>query len=106
MAHVNGDKVRLITRNDNDWTARFRVVADALQEIQVETAIFDGEVVSLDAHGVSNFQKLQNSLKTGDDKSLAYYVFDLPYLNGFDLTEAPLVDRKAILGARAARSQP
>ncbi len=94
VAHLNGGKVRLVTRNDNDWTMRFHVVAEALGEVPVETAIFDGEVVSLNDRGVSNFQKLQNALKTGDDASLVYYVFDLPYLNGYDLTNVPLVERK------------
>jgi bifunctional non-homologous end joining protein LigD len=97
LAHVGGPKVRLITRNDNDWTARFQIVADALAEYPLESTVFDGEVVALDDHGVSNFQKLQNSLKTGDDSSLVYYVFDAPYLNGYDLTEVPLIDRKAVL---------
>ncbi|HEX4415080.1 MAG TPA: DNA ligase D [Lacipirellulaceae bacterium] len=106
VAHVNGGKVRLVTRNDNDWTKRFQVVADALTEISVEVAIFDGEVVSLDEHGVSNFQKLQNALKTGDDATLVYYVFDLPYLNGYDLTEVPLVDRKETLARLLLSANP
>ena len=98
IARIDGpNKVRLFTRNDNDWTPRFQVIADALAEIPIASAILDGEVVALDEHGISNFQKLQNSLKTGDDSSLVYYVFDAPYLEGYDLTDVPLVNRKEIL---------
>ena len=71
--------------------ARFHVVADALAELPIKNAILDGEVVSLDADGISNFQQLQNSLKTRRRPiRSSYYVFDVPYLNGYDLTDTPL----------------
>jgi len=101
-----GNKPRLITRNDNDWTARFQVVAEALAKLPVRNAILDGEVVSLDERGVSNFQQLQNSLKTGDVESLAYYVFDAPYLEGFDLSNVPLVARKEALARLLLANNP
>jgi bifunctional non-homologous end joining protein LigD len=63
----------------------------------LKTAILDGEVVSLDTHGISNFQQLQNTMKRGDEENLVYYVFDLPYFAGYDLTEVPLVERKELL---------
>ena len=98
LAHIDGPKkIRLLSRNDNDWTARFQVIADALAKLPIKSAILDGEVVSLDAHGISNFQQLQNSLKTGDTDSLVYYIFDVPYLNGYDLTGVPQIDRKQVL---------
>jgi bifunctional non-homologous end joining protein LigD len=97
LAEVRGGKVKLVTRRGNDWTARFRVVADAVKQLKLKNAILDGEVVSLDEHGVSNFQQLQNLMKRGDKESLVYYVFDCPYLEGYDLTEAPLIGRKDIL---------
>lgn len=107
LAHINGTgKVRLITRNDNDWTVRFGVVANAVADLPLQSAILDGEVVSLDANGVSNFQKLQNSLKTGDSASLVYYVFDLPYLEGYDLTDVPLVKRKELLAGVLLATNP
>jgi bifunctional non-homologous end joining protein LigD len=98
LAHIDGPKkIRLISRNDKDWTLRFQVIADALVDLPLKSAILDGEVVSLDAHGISNFQQLQNSLKTGDTDSLVYYIFDVPYLNGYDLTDVPLINRKQVL---------
>ena len=68
----------------NDWTHRFRSIAEALESLPVEQAILDGEVVSLDERGISDFQQLQNQLKRGDDATLAYYLFDMPYFDGYD----------------------
>lgn len=107
LAHIDGaGKVRLITRNDNDWTTRLRIVADEVAKLPVRAGILDGEVVSLDPHGVSNFQKLQNSLKTGDSASLVYYVFDLPFVEGYDLTNVPLVTRKEVLAGVLLAANP
>lgn len=107
LAHIDGpQKIRLISRNDNDWTARFQVIANALAELRIKSAILDGEVVSLDSHGVSNFQQLQNSLKTGDVKSLVYYVFDVPYLDGYSLMDVPLIDRKEVLARLLLTTNP
>lgn len=58
----------------------------------------DGEVVSADAAtGRSNFSQLQGDLKSGREDRLAYYVFDLLYLDGFDLRAAPLAERRRVL---------
>jgi bifunctional non-homologous end joining protein LigD len=104
LAVFDGGKVRLLTRKNNDWTARFRSVADALEQLPYRKAILDGEVVSLNEHGVSDFQQLQNQLKRGDVDSLAYFIFDIPYFEGYDLTGTPLIERKEflkrVLGAR------
>jgi bifunctional non-homologous end joining protein LigD len=97
LAIVEKGKVRLVTRRGNDWTHRFRPVADALKRLELTAAILDGEVVSLDNQGISNFQQLQNSMKSGNPDSLVYYAFDVPYLLGFDLTKTQLAERKEVL---------
>jgi len=97
LAVFRDGKVRLITRRGNDWTQRFKSVADALEELPITQAILDGEVVSLDEKGISNFQKLQNQLKRGDVQSLAFYLFDVPHFEGYDLTDTPLIERKNFL---------
>jgi bifunctional non-homologous end joining protein LigD len=106
IAIVKDGKVRLLSRNDNDWTAKFRPVADAVAQLPIKNAILDGEVVSLDKKGVSNFQQLQNVLRRGDAASLVYYLFDVPYLEGYDLTETPLVDRKEVLARLLLSTNP
>jgi bifunctional non-homologous end joining protein LigD len=106
LAFVDGGKVRLVTRNGKDWTDRFTTVASAVQAVPVQSAILDGEIVSLDDEGRSNFQQLQNLLKRGNTDALVYYVFDLPYLNGFDLTGVPLVERKKVLATLIVPRSP
>jgi bifunctional non-homologous end joining protein LigD len=106
LALVRNGKVNLVTRRGNDWTARFQSVADAVAELPLKSAILDGEVVSLDEHGISNFQQLQNLMKRGDKQALVYYVFDLPYLEGFDLTETPLLARKEVLAGALLSANP
>jgi len=106
LAFVENGKVRILSRNENDWTARFQSVADALKTLPIKNAILDGEVVSLDKQGLSNFQQLQNLLKQGDDKSLVYYLFDVPYLLGYDLTQTRLRDRKEVLARLLLSANP
>jgi bifunctional non-homologous end joining protein LigD len=97
LAFVRHGRVRLVTRRGNDWTLRFPSVAQAVAELPIDQAIFDGEVVALSDQGISEFQRLQNVLKRGDESSLVYYVFDLPHYEGYDLTNSRLLDRKELL---------
>jgi bifunctional non-homologous end joining protein LigD len=105
LAFLRDGKARLVTRRGNDWTHRFRSIAEALESLPIERAILDGEVVSLDERGISNFQQLQNQLKRGDDSTLAYYLFDIPYFDGYKLTDTPLLERKRLL-ERVLAAQP
>jgi len=89
--------VRLITRGGKDWTSRFRPIADAIARLPVERAIIDGEATIVDQNGVTSFQKLQNAIKAKDFAGLVFFVFDLLYLDGYDLTRTPLLERKQLL---------
>jgi bifunctional non-homologous end joining protein LigD len=97
LAFIEKSKVRLATRNGNDWTHKFPTLAKAVAELNLDSAILDGEVVSLDEEGLPNFQQLQNLPKRRDDSELVIYFFDLPYYGGYSLTETPLVERKELL---------
>ncbi|RJQ65504.1 MAG: DNA ligase D [Desulfobacteraceae bacterium] len=97
LAFKKDTRVRLITRNRKDWTDRFSSVERALQKLPVDDIVTDGEVVVKKADGTTDFQALQNVLKGVDSGKLTYYVFDLLYLKGFDLTRTPLIDRKELL---------
>jgi bifunctional non-homologous end joining protein LigD len=96
LAHLNKGKVTLWSRNRKDWTAKFPNVVKALKSFPATTAILDGEIVALDAKGRPSFQKLQQSIKAGSS-SLVYQIFDIIYLDGFDLTRSTLRIRKSIL---------
>ncbi|WP_428491098.1 DNA ligase D [Rhodopila sp.] len=94
LASLDRGKVRLLTRNGNDWTDRLPAVARAVGRLHVEQAMLDGELVALDRDGVPNFPALQAALSGGRDQTLVYYLFDLLHLDGWDLRPSGLHDRK------------
>jgi len=96
-ARLDHGGVRLLTRKQQDWTHRFKPVAEAVAALPAATALLDGEVVVEDENGISNFSLLQTGLKEGRSDRLVYYVFDLLHLDGRDLTAEPLLARKAAL---------
>jgi bifunctional non-homologous end joining protein LigD len=97
LCRIDNGRVSLLTREAQDWTARFKPLADAANELPVQQAILDGEIVALEADGTTNFQLLQNSLSQKTPAKLVYFVFDLLYIDGQDLTSSPVLARKKIL---------
>jgi bifunctional non-homologous end joining protein LigD len=97
LAYVQNGRVTLRTRAGNDWTDRFPSIAEAIAALGIESGILDGEIVVLAQDGTSDFQALQNVMSAGRDDQLVYFVFDLPYFDGYDLTSVPLLERKAVL---------
>ena len=106
QARIDGRETRLFTRKALDWTARFRGIADALAGLGLGSALIDGEVVVEDETGISSLNNLQADLKTGRRERFKYYVFDLLYCDGYDLTKATLLDRKKLLQDIAAGLSP
>lgn len=96
LAFKHGREVKLITRNQNNWTDKFQLIADELQRIPFDNVVFDGEVVVLNNKHHSDFQLLQNSIKQGH-ASFIYYIFDLLYFDKMSLLTLPLIKRKGIL---------
>lgn len=90
-------EIRLLTRNRHDWTERYRPIAKALSSLPCKSAVIDGEVVVQDARGVTRIGLLEKALAEGQSQNLIFFAFDLCYLDGFDLKESPLVDRKQAL---------
>jgi bifunctional non-homologous end joining protein LigD len=96
MAAVNYGQVELYSRNNKSFNLKFPSVYEALKDIKA-SAVIDGEIVALDKDGKPSFQLLQNH--KDEELNLVYYVFDILYLNGKDLKELPLVQRKEYLKA-------
>src|ERR1700679_3850794 len=96
QVHLANTAVKVFTRRGHDWTSRFKKIADDAWHINAGSAIIDGEVIVPSEDGVSDFSVLQNELR-GKSNKLMLYAFDLLYLNGFDLRNAPLFERKALL---------
>ncbi len=96
-ARLDHGRVQLLTRRGQDWTRRFTLIAEAVAALPAETALLDGELVVENDKGISSFSSLQTDLKEGRSDRFVYWVFDLLHLDGRDLTERPLVARKAAL---------
>jgi bifunctional non-homologous end joining protein LigD len=87
----------MYSRNQRSFNKRFPDIVRSLEQLGHE-AVLDGEVVALDDEGKSRFEWLINPEgPRGNKGQLAYYVFDLLYLDGHDLRTVPLVRRKALL---------
>ncbi|SAK87778.1 DNA ligase D [Caballeronia arationis] len=91
--------VQVWTRNGNDWTAKFSRQVTALEQLEIDSGWLDGEAVVLDDRGLPDFQALQNAFDAGRPQDIVVYWFDVPFLNGYDLRQVPLVQRRAILKA-------
>lgn len=98
LAFVEGGKARLVTREGQDWTSRLRPLAEALSAaLPVGEAVLDGEAVALQPDGTTSFAALQQALSDKRPERLHLYLFDLLHLEGWDLREIPLAERKALL---------
>lgn len=97
LARIDGKDIRLFTRNGHDWSAKLPRQVEALRKLKLKSGWLDGEVMVVDAEGVADFQALQNAFDAHDDSALTYYLFDAPWLDGRDLRDAPLHERRAAL---------
>jgi bifunctional non-homologous end joining protein LigD len=97
LARFSENQVRLFTRSGRDWTDKLPHLARELQRLSLDGAWLDGEIVVLRPDGRSSFQALQNAFEGGADAKIVYYVFDAPFLDGRDLRQLPLRERKARL---------
>ncbi|QJQ10283.1 DNA ligase D [Pseudomonas putida] len=94
LARIDGDDIRLFTRNGHDWSAKMPRQVEALKALGLDSAWLDGEMVVVDDNGVADFQALQNAFDTEHDERITYYLFDLPWLGGEDLRALPLKRRR------------
>ena len=95
VAYTENGSVRLITRNGQDYTAKFQAVADPLLNFaDGRCLVLDGEVVIIDSKGKTDFQALQNYIKNPRGNRLSYMVFDLLAIDGEDIRKKPLTFRK------------
>lgn len=97
IAMVEGSQARLVTRGGLDWTRRYGDLPAAFAKLGVKEAVIDGEIVVLDAKGISRFAALQDALSEGAGNRLVFYAFDLLHLDGWDLRAVPLHKRKDLL---------
>jgi bifunctional non-homologous end joining protein LigD len=94
---VDGDRIQLLSRRGKDWTAQFPEICAAARKLPVKTALIDGEAAVLMPDGRTSFQALQNFFGAGSRAGLVFFAFDLLHLDGQDLSELPLEERKRAL---------
>src|SRR6266853_560688 len=97
IATKDHGKVSLLSRNQNDLTARFPEIVEAVKNLPEDECVLDGEVVALDEEGRSSFQLLQAREMEGRKSSIYFYAFDLLQVNGKSLASLPLEARKNVL---------
>lgn len=105
LAFRLGTEVRLLSRNRKENTERYPEIVEALQGLDLQDFIVDGEVIAFEGN-VSSFSKLQPRMQVNDSAtarrsgvSVFYYVFDILHLDGHDVTSVPLRERKSLLRA-------
>ena len=97
LAFIENGKVKLVSRNGNDLTKKFNVIANSLKvSLTDKLAVLDGEIVVFDGNGRSDFSLLQESLKTGKS-NFCYVVFDILALGEEDVRNKELIYRKTLL---------
>jgi bifunctional non-homologous end joining protein LigD len=103
ITFIENGKARLVSRNQNDLTPRYPELKDLPKFVKAKNAILDGEVVALDAEGRASFSLMQQRTgfrpggrrgEANADVPVLYYAFDLLYLDGYDLRNLPLEERK------------
>jgi bifunctional non-homologous end joining protein LigD len=94
---IDGDEVRLFTRNGNDWTSRMKTLAAELATLGFPSGWLDGEIIVPGAHGAPDFNALQNAFDSAHTERIQYFVFDVPFYDGHDLRSVPLQQRREFL---------
>jgi bifunctional non-homologous end joining protein LigD len=92
-----GSETRVLSRSQKDLGSKFPEVKDSIAALDVQDAIIDGEIVALDEKGRSSFQLLQSFDMGKERPPIVFYAFDLLQLNGKNLQNSPIEERKAKL---------
>jgi bifunctional non-homologous end joining protein LigD len=106
VCFLENARSRLVSRNQNDLTGQFPELQGVPKSVKAQSAILDGEIVALDEQGRPSFSLMQQrtGIRQGNrhtaarrDVPVMYYVFDLLYLEGYDLRRVSLEQRKEVL---------
>jgi bifunctional non-homologous end joining protein LigD len=94
---VERGEARVLTRSGHDWTDRYPFIGRAAASLCCKSAILDGEAVVQDDNGASDFEALGSALRQRPHSIILYYAFDLLHLDGKDLPQQTLIERRASL---------
>ncbi|HYE98953.1 MAG TPA: DNA ligase D, partial [Planctomycetota bacterium] len=102
---IGGGKAKVYTRSGLDWSDKFPEIVAAASEIEVGSALLDGEIVRLDEEGRSSFSALQQAISEGG-RGLTLFAFDALEIDGEDLTKLPNIERKNRLASMLGEGRP
>lgn len=95
LGYLNAGAVDIRSRNNKSFNEKFYPVFDALKQWRIN-AVVDGEILVVNDKGVPDFSDLQ-AWRSEADGHLAFYLFDILWLEGVDLMNLPLTERREIL---------
>ena len=101
VAYLNGDRVRLVTRNGFDFADRFPLIVESIAALSVRSCVIDGEAIAVDDFGLSVFNLIRYRRQ---DHAVTLCAFDLLEFDGDDLRSAPIETRKATLKSLLRRT--
>ncbi|MGZ4870105.1 MAG: ATP-dependent DNA ligase [Halobacteriota archaeon] len=93
---LEGGRARVLTRTGLDWSEHYPAIVNAAANLDCQSAIIDGEAIIQDENGVSDFEALGSALWRCPH-AIMLYAFDLMHLNGRDLRQKPLSERRWLL---------
>ena len=102
---IGGGGAKVYTRTGLDWSDKFPEIVEAAREMEVGSALLDGEIVKLDEQGTSNFSALQQAISEGG-RGLTLFLFDALEIEGEDLAPLPNIERKERLASLIGEGKP
>jgi bifunctional non-homologous end joining protein LigD len=106
LTRIDSKDIQLFTRNGNDWSHKLPDLLKAIGKMRLKPGWLDGEIVVLDQNGVPDFQALQNAFDSARTQSICYFLFDLPFYDGYDLRPSSVVERRELLKTLFAKPVP
>jgi bifunctional non-homologous end joining protein LigD len=101
---IDQGKVSIYTRRRHNWADRMPSIERALEGLKVRSAVIDGEAIVIGKDGVSHFFSLDAALARRNAPRAVLVAFDLVYLDGEDMRECELEDRRAVLADRVSKA--
>jgi bifunctional non-homologous end joining protein LigD len=102
---IGGGEAKVYTRSGLDWSDKFPEIVAAARELEVGSALLDGEIVALDADGRSSFSALQQAISDGG-RGLTLFLFDALEIDGEDVAKLPNIERKGRLATLLGPGKP
>ncbi len=97
LTRIDDGEVRVFTRNRNNWSHKLPDLVKAIHKLKLRPGWLDGEIVVMNENNRPDFQALQNAFDNERTQGIAYFLFDLPFYDGYDLRKCTLLERKELL---------